>query len=179
MPRSYPPEFRGKVLDLLKGGRTVAQGAHDLQISDQTIYTWRRQALVDAGQEPGLTSVEKAGPASARRRIVELETCDAEGPLAPAQDDVLPVTVSADASLIGTTVEITAVISGDFPESDTRNNTATTAFEVVGAQPSPPAPTPTATSTPTPTPTTNQKPRSSAWQQPERLYWRCSFAPVC
>ncbi|HVK23902.1 MAG TPA: transposase [Actinokineospora sp.] len=60
MPRSYPPEFRRKVLDLLKAGRTVAQVAHDLQISDQTIYTWRRQALVDAGQEPGLTSVEKA-----------------------------------------------------------------------------------------------------------------------
>jgi len=74
MPRSYPPEFRSKVLDLLKAGRTVAQVAHDLQISDQTIYTWRRQALVDAGQEPGLTSVEKAELASARRRIAELET---------------------------------------------------------------------------------------------------------
>lgn len=41
MRRSYPPEFRRKVLDLLKAGRTVAQVAHDLQISDQTIYTWR------------------------------------------------------------------------------------------------------------------------------------------
>lgn len=74
MPRSCPSEFRSKVLDLLKAGRTVAQVAHDLQISDQTIYTWRRQALVDAGQEPGLTSVEKAELASARRRIAELET---------------------------------------------------------------------------------------------------------
>lgn len=60
MPRSYPPEFRSKVLDLLKTGRTVAQVAHDLQISDQTIYTWRRQAPVDAGQEPGLTTAKKA-----------------------------------------------------------------------------------------------------------------------
>ncbi|TWP44186.1 transposase [Lentzea tibetensis] len=59
---------------MLKAGRTVAQVAHDLQISDQTIYTWRRQSLVDAGQEPGLTSVEKAELASARRRIAELET---------------------------------------------------------------------------------------------------------
>jgi transposase-like protein len=74
MPRSYPPEFRRKVLDLLKASRTVAQVAHDLQISDQTIYTWRKQSLVDAGQEPGLTSVEKAELASARRRIAELET---------------------------------------------------------------------------------------------------------
>lgn len=74
MPRSYPPEFRSKVLDLLKAGCTVAQVAHELQISDQTIYTWRRQSVVDAGQEPGLTSVEKAELASARCRIAELET---------------------------------------------------------------------------------------------------------
>jgi hypothetical protein len=38
MPRSYPPEFRRKVLDLPKGGRTVAHVTHDRQISDQTIY---------------------------------------------------------------------------------------------------------------------------------------------
>lgn len=36
-------------------------------------YTWRRESLIDAGQEPGLTSVEKARWASARRRIAELE----------------------------------------------------------------------------------------------------------
>jgi hypothetical protein len=39
VPKSYPPEFRRKVLDLLKAGRTVAQLVNDLQISDQTIYT--------------------------------------------------------------------------------------------------------------------------------------------
>jgi transposase-like protein len=50
MPRSYPPEFRRKVLDLLKAGRTVAQVAADLQISDQTIYNWRTQELIDTGQ---------------------------------------------------------------------------------------------------------------------------------
>ena len=38
VPRSYPPEFRRKVLDLLKAGRTVTQLANDLQISGQTIY---------------------------------------------------------------------------------------------------------------------------------------------
>jgi transposase len=71
VPRSCPPEFRRKVLDLLKAGRKVA---HDLRINEQTIYTWRRRELVDTGQEPGLTSVEKAEPATARRRIAELET---------------------------------------------------------------------------------------------------------
>jgi hypothetical protein len=39
MPRSYPPEFRRKVLDLIKAGRAVKQITTDLRISDQTIYT--------------------------------------------------------------------------------------------------------------------------------------------
>ena len=73
MPRSYPPEFRRKVLDLLKAGRTVAQVAADLQISDQTIYVWRRQDLIDSGQLPGLSSTDNAELVAARRRIVQLE----------------------------------------------------------------------------------------------------------
>ncbi|MFE9600869.1 transposase [Streptomyces hokutonensis] len=43
MPRSYPPEFRRKVLDLVESGRKVAEVAQLLGISDQTIYVWRRQ----------------------------------------------------------------------------------------------------------------------------------------
>lgn len=73
MPRHYPPEFRRKVLDLLKAGRTVQQLAHDLQISDQTIYNWRRQDRIDVGLEPGLTSSEAAELAAARRHITALE----------------------------------------------------------------------------------------------------------
>lgn len=38
--RGYPPEFRRKVLDLLEAGRSVAEVAHDLDISDQSIYSW-------------------------------------------------------------------------------------------------------------------------------------------
>jgi transposase-like protein len=74
MPRRYPPEFRRKVLDLLKAGRTVTQVAADLQISDQTIYNWRRQELIDTGQQPGVSSGDHAELVAARRRIAELET---------------------------------------------------------------------------------------------------------
>lgn len=74
MPKAYPPEFRRKVLDLLKAGRSVAQIAFDLQISEQTIYGWRRQELIDSGQLPGLSSQENAELVAARRRIAELET---------------------------------------------------------------------------------------------------------
>jgi putative transposase len=60
VPRRYPAEFRRKVLDLPAAGRPVAQVAHDLQISAQVIYTWRRQQLIDSGQMPGVTSNDHA-----------------------------------------------------------------------------------------------------------------------
>jgi transposase-like protein len=74
VPRRYPPEFRRKVLDLLKAGRTVAELVRDLQVSDRTIYNWRRQERIDSGQMPGITSTDQAELVSARRRIAELET---------------------------------------------------------------------------------------------------------
>ena len=39
----YPPEFRRRVLDLVEAGRKIAEVADDRGISDQTIYSWRRQ----------------------------------------------------------------------------------------------------------------------------------------
>ena len=47
--RGYPAEFRRKVLDLLAEGRGVASVAHDLDVSDQTIYSWRKQDRIDRG----------------------------------------------------------------------------------------------------------------------------------
>ena len=73
MPYRYPPEFRRRVLDLITSGRSVASIAADLGVSDQTIYTWRKQELIDTGVEPGLSSVEAAELRVAKRRIAELE----------------------------------------------------------------------------------------------------------
>ena len=70
MPRRYPPEFRRKVLDLIASGRSVADVASDLGVSDQTIYNWRNQDRIDRGERPGLRSSELQ---AARRRIAELE----------------------------------------------------------------------------------------------------------
>lgn len=71
--RGYPPEFRRRVLDLVEAGRKIAEVAEDLGISDQTIYSWRRQDRIDRGLEPGLSSAEKAELITARKRIRELE----------------------------------------------------------------------------------------------------------
>ena len=72
--RGYPPEFRQRVIELVEGGRKVAEVAADLGISEQTIYTWRRQARIDAGLEAGLSTSEQSELTAAKRRIRELET---------------------------------------------------------------------------------------------------------
>jgi putative transposase len=73
MPRIYTSEFRRKTLDLLAAGRRVADLAVELEISDQTIYNWRRQHLIDTGQVPGITSSDHVELVAARKRIGELE----------------------------------------------------------------------------------------------------------
>ena len=55
---------------LLSTGAEVAQL---LGISDQTIYVWRRQHLIDTGQLPGTNSSDLSELAAARKRIAELE----------------------------------------------------------------------------------------------------------
>lgn len=71
--RGYPPEFRRKVLDLLTAGRKVVDVARDLDVSDQTIYNWRRQDRIDRGVQPGLTTAEKSELGAANRKIAALE----------------------------------------------------------------------------------------------------------
>ena len=75
MPRrGYPTEFRRRALDLLAAGRKVVDVARDLGISDQTLYTWRRQERIDKGEEAGLGTSERAELSAAKRRIQALET---------------------------------------------------------------------------------------------------------
>jgi transposase-like protein len=71
--RGYPTDFRRKVLDLVESGRPVVDVAKALGISDQMIYTWRRQDRIDRGLEPGLTSGERSELAAAKQRITTLE----------------------------------------------------------------------------------------------------------
>ena len=47
--------------------------ARDLGVSEQAIYRWRRQEQIDRGLAAGLSTLEKAELAAAKRRIRELE----------------------------------------------------------------------------------------------------------
>jgi transposase len=45
-----------------------------LEVSDQSIYSWRRQERIDRGELAGLTWTEREELRAARSRIRELET---------------------------------------------------------------------------------------------------------
>ena len=73
MPFSYSSEFRGMVLDQIRGGRSVAGLARELEMAESTLYRWKRQDRVDEGLAGGVSSSEGALLQAARRRIKELE----------------------------------------------------------------------------------------------------------
>jgi transposase len=47
--KGYPTEFRRRALDLVAAGKTVAEVARLLEVSDQSIYTWRPEERIDRG----------------------------------------------------------------------------------------------------------------------------------
>jgi transposase len=72
--KGYPAEFRRRALDLVAAGKTVREVARLLEVSDQSIYSWRRQEQIDGGEVPGLSSAEREELRAARLRIRSLET---------------------------------------------------------------------------------------------------------
>ncbi len=62
------------MLDLVDAGKPIAPVASELGVTDQTIYNWGNQDLIDRGLRPGVTTTEPIELAAARKRIRELET---------------------------------------------------------------------------------------------------------
>jgi transposase-like protein len=73
MPRHYPAELRRQTCERLLAGEKVTNLAVEIGVSEHTLYRWRRQALVDAGQRPGAKSYDADPLLAARRRVKELE----------------------------------------------------------------------------------------------------------
>lgn len=77
MPKSkpaYPEQFRREALELVRGGRSVADVAQSLGVSQQTLRNWRRQGERDRGErEDGITSAEREELRELRRRVKRLE----------------------------------------------------------------------------------------------------------
>ena len=59
--RPYPAEFRARAVELARtSGLTPRQVARDLGVDRDTVARWLRQADVDSGRRPGLTTDERA-----------------------------------------------------------------------------------------------------------------------
>lgn len=61
MPKKFPPEFKADVVRVARrGDLSVAEVAHDFDVSPESVRRWMRQADVDDGVVDGLTSAEQA-----------------------------------------------------------------------------------------------------------------------
>jgi transposase-like protein len=52
MPFRYSSEFRQEAIARMLAGERVKDLAVELGVANPTLYKWRRQALVDAGENP-------------------------------------------------------------------------------------------------------------------------------
>lgn len=70
----YPAEFRERIVELVKAGRSIAELAREFEPSEQTIRNWVKQSELDVGaRSDGLTSSEKEEVAQLRREIRRLK----------------------------------------------------------------------------------------------------------
>jgi transposase len=73
MPKSrppYPAEFRARMVDLVRSGRTPEELSRDFEPSAQSICNWVRQAERDQGvRQDGLTTDEKEELRRLRREV--------------------------------------------------------------------------------------------------------------
>ena len=63
MPRTrapYPPEYRQRMVDLVRAGRSPEELAREFEPTGQTIRNWVKQTDLDEGRrQDGLTTVER------------------------------------------------------------------------------------------------------------------------
>jgi transposase len=72
-PRAYPPEFRQKVVELARSGRSPDDLAHESGLARQTVRNWIKQFEVDSGRRnDGLTSEERAELFKLRKQVKQL-----------------------------------------------------------------------------------------------------------
>ena len=78
MPRThppYPPEYRSRIVELVRSGRSPGEVAREFEPSEQTIRNWVFQADRDEGRRSdGLTSAEHEELRRLRRQVKQLRT---------------------------------------------------------------------------------------------------------
>ena len=69
----YPPEFRARIVELARAGRSPGSLAKEFGVTDMTIRSWLRQADLDTGRRSDeLTTEEKQELARLRKEVARL-----------------------------------------------------------------------------------------------------------
>jgi transposase len=80
MPRQYPQEFRDRAVRLVEESlpdhqtefEAIRKVSGKLGVSPEALRRWRRQAEVDSGARPGMTSADHAEVKRLKRENAEL-----------------------------------------------------------------------------------------------------------
>ena len=71
---TYPPEFRRRILELARAGRSVNSLAQEFSVARQSIKNWLKQDDIDSGQRTeGLTTDERKELTQLRRENKRLK----------------------------------------------------------------------------------------------------------
>lgn len=76
MPRrpTYPPEFRHRVIELARAGRSINSLSEEFTVARGSIMNWLKQDDLDAGRRTdGLTTEERKELTQLRRKVRDLE----------------------------------------------------------------------------------------------------------
>ena len=56
---TYPPEFRRKILNLVRSGHSVNQVAREFEVARQSIVNWQKQDDLDSGRRADRLTTEE------------------------------------------------------------------------------------------------------------------------
>jgi transposase len=66
--RSFTPEFKAEIVELCRSGeRSIGQVARDFDLTETNVRNWVKQAEIDQGERPGLTTEEREELTKLRR----------------------------------------------------------------------------------------------------------------
>jgi transposase len=73
-PAAYPPEFRRRIIELAKAGRSLNSIATEFGIARGSVVKWIKQDDLDSGRRTdGLTTDEQRELTQLRRKVRDLE----------------------------------------------------------------------------------------------------------
>ena len=68
--RSFSDQYKTEVVDLCRGGgKSIAEIARDLDLTESSVRRWVSQAEIDEGQRQGTTSAEREEVSRLRKEV--------------------------------------------------------------------------------------------------------------